>query len=860
MGQAADAKPDVPNAEMINGWITQLGDSSFSVREDATRSLWRAGLVARAALEQAAKSDDREVAYRANFILGRFRLGIFPDTPRETVSLIKHYHRGDYNVKQSVLSQLHDRKQYQTMLALLRTETDERVRRQLAQKFISASSGAMRQLILDGEFARAEQLLEWGATFDSYGTQLRTYSAYHLLRGSLDEKISQLQRDAADNGPKDTLRKLACLLRARGDFRDARLLAERTGDTNLIADLHYRLEDWQALSKDMIPGDVGVENLGFSAAFHALAGNTELRRKAIEDLKQLAKDKPERAWMCGEALMINDEWQAAVDAHREKSPVSAFRMLCEQSRFLEAFELLGIDEPPTKAPQWFEERAGQFEPDSKEMASHFQLGLQVARALYRVNERDESLRLLDAMMKSYLDEKGTRLRSLVKLELSLGLKERAFDHATTQLAEAGQNSSMLGTLFRTHLTEAKAWWPYFALATLGENGQTTLERLVELLNPSAGKLPCEKMDELARACEQQAPADPAGRVDAIKGIAEVCLIHDHHDLARHYFMMALDQPSPAAAMMRIADTYAQQERWSDAADWYSKAWQQEEKDPVALYLQGHALQQAGQSGEGDKLVALATLLPLGDIAERQKLANGLVQRGLRDQAVEQWELMLRLGPMDSWEGSQAWAVRDAARYVCYHSADVGQIRSASLRRRRVFYLLKTNTAFIDIEYYARTMHQIHKALAGGLLEQGKTDEAIREIWLAHKARPDEVDVALDLTEQLNAAGRSEVADELFKSIYGTYDRVIRDFPNSAHHHNNLAWLCARSERQLDDALRHARLAVELRPNYAAYVDTLAEAHFRLGDREQAIKFSRRAVELEPDDETLKQQLERFQKQ
>ena len=42
------------------------------------------------------------------------------------------------------------------------------------------------------------------------------------------------------------------------------------------------------------------------------------------------------------------------------------------------------------------------------------------------------------------------------------------------------------------------------------------------------------------------------------------------------------------------------------------------------------------------------------------------------------------------------------------------------------------------------------------------------------------------------------------------------------------------------------------------LDTLAEVHFRLGDRDTAVRNSRRAVDLRPDSETLKKQLHRFQ--
>ena len=65
-------------------------------------------------------------------------------------------------------------------------------------------------------------------------------------------------------------------------------------------------------------------------------------------------------------------------------------------------------------------------------------------------------------------------------------------------------------------------------------------------------------------------------------------------------------------------------------------------------------------------------------------------------------------------------------------------------------------------------------------------------------------------------------------------------------------------RRLDDALQHALRAVELDPDHAAYLDTLAEAHFHLGDRDAAVRHSRRAAERRPQDTTLQEQLRRFE--
>jgi tetratricopeptide (TPR) repeat protein len=73
-------------------------------------------------------------------------------------------------------------------------------------------------------------------------------------------------------------------------------------------------------------------------------------------------------------------------------------------------------------------------------------------------------------------------------------------------------------------------------------------------------------------------------------------------------------------------------------------------------------------------------------------------------------------------------------------------------------------------------------------------------------------------------------------------------------------MSAKCSRRLEEALKHAQKAVELSPDKAAYVDTLAEVHFQRGDRDEAIRHIRRCIELEPDSQYFHEQLTRFEQE
>jgi tetratricopeptide (TPR) repeat protein len=77
--------------------------------------------------------------------------------------------------------------------------------------------------------------------------------------------------------------------------------------------------------------------------------------------------------------------------------------------------------------------------------------------------------------------------------------------------------------------------------------------------------------------------------------------------------------------------------------------------------------------------------------------------------------------------------------------------------------------------------------------------------------------------------------------------------------NQFAWLIANTEGDLDEALKYARRAVELQPQNGGIADTLAHVYYAKRDYENAVKTEEKAAELEPHLEMIKRKLEVFKK-
>lgn len=185
----------------------------------------------------------------------------------------------------------------------------------------------------------------------------------------------------------------------------------------------------------------------------------------------------------------------------------------------------------------------------------------------------------------------------------------------------------------------------------------------------------------------------------------------------------------------------------------------------------------------------------------------------------------------------------------------------------------------------------HEEIGSLYLEQKHFDEAIREYNDALRLNPDAPQARLGLALAYRQKGDLPKARQLFEAVLGKnpespesqtaladlyaeqklyqeaiqhYQQALRLRPDLAEAHNNLAWLLATSEdprfRNARAALEHAQAAVNLTKwKQAAFVDTLAEAHYANGDFAEAVRIQTKALELDPHNRELQDHMARYRK-
>ncbi|HEX8325121.1 MAG TPA: hypothetical protein VF595_14550 [Tepidisphaeraceae bacterium] len=142
--------------------------------------------------------------------------------------------------------------------------------------------------------------------------------------------------------------------------------------------------------------------------------------------------------------------------------------------------------------------------------------------------------------------------------------------------------------------------------------------------------------------------------------------------------------------------------------------------------------------------------------------------------------------------------------------------------------------------------------------RGDTAAARKQARLILASGSTESGQFLDVLPTLQTAAGPDEIDAYFTRVFDRSKRQLDESPDEAVYYNDLAWLCARSDRRLPDALRWATKAVEMSPDESAFLDTLAEAKFRSGQVQEAIDLEIKALANDPDDaDFMRKQLDRF---
>ena len=603
-----------------------------------------------------------------------------------------------------------------------------------------------------------------------------------------------------------------------------------------------------ACSTGLAIGSTSSETLGFLATWQRLAGEEEHFKETLAKIRELQKAQPELVashWPIAKVLFLNDQPREAIDLFiHNKDYLGAFDLLYGQSRFQEAFALLkqARENPPT---------------DPGELELH------AVRALNLLGETnpvagivaqfDERTKPADGPV-----DRKTALERIL-LQRTGGLEDQALDASAKLLAnqtEEPARHEVWRALFDAREPEAAAWWKLFRQKNPPEEIRKTLDRIAQVLR---GGLTTQEIAALTREAESTSEKlGAAEQANLWQALGIAVWRTGHMDAALGWFRKAAQITDTTENWLVVAGLLTRQKQWKEAAERWQQIWEKDKTRPESLYLEGWALVQNGAKDAGQAKMHQARLLLLvnEDMPNEEaqsRFAEILQTQGLREAALREFTVLVR---------TSTWAAQlDANLWKQLTDAAIEKRDFATAIRRTqgfLFSCLHAEVSFTESLAYLHVPSLLHSQRACAALGAGHPDEAKREMLLALDAVPDNVEAVIMVTPEFEKCGRKQDADEIFNRIFALHEKICSEFPRSAKHHNNLAWLASRLGRNLDKALTHAQRAVELEPENHGYLDTLADVWFRKGEKAKAVALMKKCLELEPHNDFYPKHLSEFE--
>ena len=840
--------------------VAELGHDSYRIRQSATEALWAIGADALPALQQAAAAvEDPERMVRARDLIRKIQLHITPGTDPAVVDLVEKYVNASVSEKASLFGKMKTRRAWRQMLKLYAAETRPELREKLRPALAGVAGRAARERLMKGDSASAREFLEL-APVDA--DSLLALAVFHRSQGTLDAEMEKAMTVEGDRGAAWRL----ALYRAAGDVESAAAEAKRAGESGLSA-------FFSALAGDPLPYLAMASEDGdpVAASYSELAAKRwnggKLRPADTDPLTRLlaVRDPSDRGAAIN-ALFLLGQPGLAETTFAKQQPLEAFLHFDAIERVPEALAAIGLAPEKPDYQSWVEDRVGRLSDndieDQHEASRDGQELVIIANFLERRGLHEEAYsafsgplkRLAEKDENSFIDFIGELFGGQsTATGAPLLARKIAADWAGD---DAERWDEMVATCFGDE-DDDEEWWkwlgeidPKLALA-----GRFEAMMAVFRIGPDPGNLRRQWLERIWKSVDAAPQADQSALVARLSSMAVECS----------------DALTSLKAWDRMPGIARDEVFWGQRITHLSAA---DRWNDVAEVVLGHI---RAQSGDGEEVI--------NELHAHAYAASALRLAGKEEEAAahDQWAEKLYLGnPSFALRIGNGYAFgRDYARAAIWWrraALESGPDSSELMLTLKLFSdamfeqgLWKEAAATSEVmtrvyassDYrwgnplpYMKQRLQADLALALSRLETQRA-KAIQALDECHRVFLSDGTLADIFFPAVRRVGLIREHDQWFEKTWKHMQDVISGYPDSDNTRNSAAWFASRALRRLDEAEEHLKAALAIRPEQPAYLDTMAEIEFARGNRDKAVEWSSRAVNLEPDDTQIRRQHERF---
>lgn len=822
--EAPQAEP-VPQGELFRG----LSSESFREREDATHALWELGDAALEALREASVSDDPETAKRAAGVLEKVELQITPETAPEILEHIRRYRTSPQNLKANHINELRRRKAYFQLLKLYSMEERPEAKTELAASIRGVAMQAAREAIAVDDFASAERFLHMSAKEPN---DLVALAWVYRYMGKIGEGMED---PPAPDGVATEDWKIT-LLRVKGDLQGAIREAVGPGHERTLAGLKVLDGDPTLWIRQNGNGDSGAQALDpyLQIALKRWEGK-EVRDADFAPLLEIIKerDSDDQAQAVA-SLAALGRLEEVETRQTKEQPELGFQHYLSQERIGEALETVGLDPVEPDYTAWAAERFAKLmkEEEGEGHGSPLMELLMVAGFLETRGLAKELDEAYSAPLEKYAKEYPEGFLDFMRafFQPISGAPRFALARGA---AWAGDDANRWGELFSVAFGEEEEvgeWLDWIAKIEPGASRPDTLRVMMALFGMGSDPegLSEKWLEKAWKAAKESPETERKEHLRRIRTLAVAKL-----DVATALKVRdAFDPGERDLERWPSLDKYLSAAgRWKEAVEMLAEGGDALKSSPDFHAIMAATLRRAGMEKRAAEHDAMAEKLSLGYSPSCSRIGDLYVYGGDMKRAAEWYR---RAAFHADFTGNDFVAVLDTYARSMFEE-DRWDIAASCYETLTLAYASE-QFAGGSLSGYSKARLNADLAKALAVLPEDRA-RAIKLLEGIHRNFMTDGILADDFFPMLRKAGLNKELAEWFGESWAKMSEVIERFPDCDNTRNTAAWLASRARMKLPEAEKHLQTALAHNPDQAAYLDTMAEVRFAMGDRNGAVKWS-----------------------
>ena len=862
----------------IQEWVTGLSSQEYATRRRAFLELWKQGPIALPAVRRALTTSDQQTISAAKVLENLLNLDISPSDNDELAELLQL----SGNNWEATLQSLGQKGYWRLAAEVMRSNTE------LLMRIREGHPPNRFASLIQHAFDQGDAFQAWPVVAQCLSaerrfvlTELTRQQLNRYYKGDIPAEIEK-SLDIVDEASL-TVDERALHFLYSGRIQEAWDLQPNPRVKQRII---FHTGQWERLNDPtVVPLILGVANNNVlhrarMAAFSRMAGD---QAKSAELISALRKE------------LTTDETSQQKDAQIAAPPelINAF-VLCGEGDLVEKmvarssanididyythhlqydkiFKKFGLDPTLKDFDEWIVELPGKLNPNgpqAKTSGNSFENYIELARFLVHLGFREQAKKLYTTTLESTSRSSGRDL-----LEKWNDVGTRAEDH---------QLRKFLIEYLDEHDQKMKQEERRMIFVQLFPDWQNTVDKLWQFapteLSEADGKRKRMSLLERLWRYDRSLVQDEAsirlienwlttalresakGEDSADQSTNEMATVALRLGLRRQALAMVRTEATrnifaDVAEMLTANGSFASAGKWWESAISQSPdrhMWIRRYAD--VLLMQGEA-DLAARYESSIWLRPLSNRMMLADDVPYAMIAEKYFEAGDYDLAQQYAHVTVELAEL----GERNWWARRLANFAM----ELEDYKTAA-RASRIFALnlLMAGSTIqrspIDtvqlFEYYTG---QELLCTAAADIQSGRIESALTSIVKFESLLPSGIEICEHCYPLLVKAGHQAEADQLLERCATRMLKHLEVWPNDSNSHNNLAWMLARCNKRLPEAIEHAEKAVQLSDRSPTYVDTLAEAEFLTGHVERAIDLARECTVIDPRHAHYQKQLQRF---